>query len=119
VQLASMFTPGYYGLAPQAVNAMMQYQQAKKLDVLREESEIKQGLSPTRDLTPDAAKLLVQNMAAKEFGHALGLKANSPIQGDLLYPELKSDTPQLPSQRDLETLRQLYNRPPNIILNVR
>ncbi len=119
LSVASMFAPGYFSLAPQAVNAAMQYRQYRKLEVIRDESHIKLGLAPTRDLPPDAAKLLIQNMAAKEFGHALGLKGNSSKQGDLLYPELRSDMAQLPSNRDLETLRALYNRPPNIILNVR
>jgi predicted Zn-dependent protease len=118
VQMASMFTPGYFSLAPQAMNAAMQYQMAKKLQVIQDESKISLGLSATQNLTPEAAKLLVQNMAAKEFGHALGLKGNSPQTGDLLYPELRSDSPQLPSTRDVATLREIYNRPPNILLNV-
>ncbi len=117
VQMASMFTPGYFSLGPQALGAAMQYKQMKKLEILKEESIIHLGLAPTKALPPEAAKLLIQNMAAKEFGHALGLKANSPEKGDLLYPELRSDVVQLPSNRDLETLRDLYSRPPNIVLN--
>ena len=119
VQMASMFTPGYFSLLPQAAAAGLQYQQMRKMTVLQEESKVYLGLAPTRDLPPEAASLLIQNMAAKEFGHALGLKGSSPTQGDLLYPELKSDAPQYPTTRDLTTLRELYNRPPNIILNVR
>lgn len=119
IQVASMFAPGYFSLAPQALAAGMQYQQMKKLQVIRDESKITLGLAPLKDLSPEAAKTLLQNMAAKEFGHALGLKGSSDKPGDLLYPELRSDMAQLPSQRDLETLRELYNRPPNIILNVR
>lgn len=118
LQMASMFAPGYFSLAPQALAAGLQYKQMKQLEVIREESKIKLGLDPTRDLATDKAALLVQNMAAKEFGHALGLKGSSSREGDLLYPELRSDIAQLPSTRDLETLRELYNRPPNIILNV-
>ncbi|HEY9746091.1 MAG TPA: matrixin family metalloprotease, partial [Oculatellaceae cyanobacterium] len=118
VQAASMLTPGYFGLAPQAVGAAMQYQQQKKLQVLRDESMIHLGLSPTKGLPPDAAKRLIRNMAAKEFGHVLGLKGSSDRPGDLLYPELRSDIEQIPSPRDLTTLREIYNRPPNIILNV-
>jgi tetratricopeptide (TPR) repeat protein len=119
VQMASMFTPSYFSLLPQAVNASMQYQQNKKLQVLIDESKIHMGLSPTKGLPPDAASRLIQNMAAKEFGHSLGLKGSSNQAGDLLYPELRSDMVQIPSQRDLATLHELYNRPPNIILNVR
>jgi len=118
VQMASMFTPGYFSLAPQAVNAAMQYNINKKLQVIQDESKIAIGLTPTQNLPPDAAKLLVQNMAAKEFGHALGLKGNSSQAGDLLYPELRSDVAQLPTTRDLATLREIYDRPPNILLNV-
>lgn len=119
VQMASMFTPGYFSLVPQAAAAGLQYQQYKKMAVIQEESKVYLGLAPTKSLQPEAASLLIQNMAAKEFGHALGLKGSSPQQGDLLYPELRSDAPQYPTTRDLTTLRELYNRPPNIILNVR
>jgi predicted Zn-dependent protease len=118
VRMASMFTPGYFALVPQAASAAMQYQQVKKLAVIQNESKITLGLEPVKDLSPDAAKLVIQNMAAKEFGHALGLKGASPKEGDLLYPQLRSDVAQLPSSRDLATLREIYNRPPNILLNV-
>ncbi len=118
LQLASMFAPGYYSLAPQAIGAAMQYQQLKKLEVIREESRITLGLKPTEGLPADQARIVMQNMAAKEFGHVLGLKAASPQPGDLLYPALQSDAVQLPSPRDLQTLKLLYERPPNIILNV-
>lgn len=119
VQMASTFTPGYFSLVPQAAAAGLQYQQYRKLAILQDESNISLGLSPTKTLNPEAAQLLIQNMAAKEFGHALGLKGNSSKPGDLLYPELRSDVAQAPTVRDLTTLRELYNRPPNIILNVR
>lgn len=119
VQMASAFTPGYFSLVPQAAAAGLQYQQYRKLAILQDESKISLGLTPTQSLPPQAAQLLIQNMAAKEFGHALGLKGHSNKPGDLLYPELRSDVPQAPTVRDLTTLRELYNRPPNIILNVR
>jgi predicted Zn-dependent protease/tetratricopeptide (TPR) repeat protein len=118
VQMASMFTPGYFSFAPQAVNAAMQYKMAKKMQVLSDESKIQLGLSTTQSMPPESAKILVQNMAAKEFGHALGLKGNSPQAGDLLYPELRSDVVQQPSSRDLATLREIYDRQPNIVLNI-
>ncbi|WP_303674077.1 tetratricopeptide repeat protein [Vampirovibrio chlorellavorus] len=119
VQMASAFTPGYFSLVPQAAAAGLQYQQYRKLAILQDESKIALGLSPTKTLNPEAAQLLIQNMAAKEFGHALGLKGSSSRAGDLLYPELRSDVAQTPTVRDLTTLRELYNRPPNIILNIR
>lgn len=118
LQIASMFTPGIFSLAPQALAAGVQYKQLQKLEAIKQESEVTLGLDPVKDLPEDQALLLIQNMAAKEFGHILGLKCASPEPGDLLYPELKSDTVQTPSRRDLETLRQLYGRPANIVLNV-
>lgn len=119
LQMAGMFTPGFYSLAPQAINAALQYREYKKLEPLIEESTIKLGLTPTQGLSDEEARLLVRNMAAKEFGHVLGLKGHSPQQGDLMYPELRHDVAQTPTGRDMETLRQLYNRPANIILNFR
>ena len=118
LQIASMLTPGYFGLAPQAINSALQYQQYKKLDVIRDESKVKLGLKPVQGLSAEEARMLIRNMAAKEFAHVLGLKAASPESGDITYPELRSDAVQDPSSRDLETLRQLYTRPANIILNV-
>jgi predicted Zn-dependent protease/thioredoxin-like negative regulator of GroEL len=119
LQVATMVTPGYFSLAPQALNAAMAYQQYKKVEVIREESSIEMGVSGTKALSPEAALILVQNMAAREFGHVLGLKGLSTHPEDLLYPRLRTDVCQQPSQRDLNTLSSLYNRPPNIILNVR
>lgn len=119
LQAASMVMPGYYGLAPQALGAALQYRQIKQRDALREESHIYLGLAPARPLPAESARILIQNMAAKEFGHVLGLKGLSPKAGDLLHPVLRSDSAQEPSMRDLETLRDLYHRPPAIILNTR
>ena len=119
LQVASMFAPGYFSLAPQAMGAMLQYKQLKKLEVIREESVVNLGLKPVEGLDPEQAQVLIQNMAAQEFGHVLGLKGHSPERGDLMYPELRYDTVQVPTRRDLETLRQLYNRPASIVLNVR
>ncbi|MGE0201688.1 MAG: hypothetical protein AB7P76_12060 [Candidatus Melainabacteria bacterium] len=118
LQVASMLTPGVYGVAPQALGAALQYRQAKKLDAVREESIITLGLKPTAGLPEKEALILVQNMMAKEFGHALGLKGQSPTEGDLMYPELRADKLQTPTKRDVATLNDLYNRPANIVLNV-
>jgi tetratricopeptide (TPR) repeat protein len=117
LQVASMVTPGYFSLAPQALNAAMQYKEAKKLDVLKDESIIHLGLATTKELSPEAGRILVQNMAAQEFGHVLGLKGESPDPADLMHGDLSSTEVQLLSARDLETLRALYDRPANIVLN--
>lgn len=119
LQVAAAFTPGIYGLAPQALSAAMNYRQLKKLEVIREESMIVLGLNPLQDLPPDEALTYLQNMAAEQFGHVLGLKAHSDKPGDLMHPGLKSDTVQQPTHRDITTLSELYSRPANIILNVR
>lgn len=118
VQLAAGLTPGIYGLAPQALAAGMQYKQYKKLEVIREESKTTLGLDEVKALPPEAASIMIQNMAAKEFGHILGLKGHSNNPDDLMYPNLKSDSLQLPTIRDVQTLSELYSRPANIILNV-
>src|SRR5690606_28806132 len=102
-----------------AMGAMLQYKQLKKLEVIREESVVHLGLEPVEGLDLPQAQVLIQNMAAQEFGHVLGLKGHSLERGDLMYPELRHDKIQEPTRRDLETLRQLYNRPANIVLNVR
>jgi predicted Zn-dependent protease len=119
MSIASMLAPGYFSLAPQALGAAMQYQEAKKLQVLVDESKITLGLAPLKGLAPEDARRMLQNMTAHEFGHVLGLKAHSPVEGDLMFPVLKSTDTEAPSFRDIETLRQLYGRPANIILNVR
>lgn len=118
LQVASMVTPGYFSLAPQALNAAMQYKEAKKLNVLKDESIIHLGLAATKELSPESSRILVQNMTAQEFGHVLGLKADSPDPADLMHSELSSTEVQLLSARDLETLRALYDRPANIVLNI-
>lgn len=119
MSVASMLAPGYFSLAPQAIGAAMQYQQAKKLQVLIDESKITLGLGPLKGMEPDDAKRMLQNMTAHEFGHVLGLKAHSPESGDLMFPILKNTDLESPSARDIETLRQLYGRPANIVLNIR
>lgn len=118
LNIASMFTPGIFSLAPMIASTGLQYQQLKNIELVRKESEVTLGLESIKDLSAEQANLLIQNMAAKEFGRVLGLKATSPTPGDLLYPDLKSDQIQQPSTRDMATLRLLYSRPANIILNV-
>ncbi len=117
--MASMFAPGYFGLAPQAVAAGLQYKQMRKIQTLVDESIIVLGLNPVKDLPEEQAQILMRNMAAREFGHALGLKGLSDNPADLLHAELPNDKPKNPSPRDLATLQEIYSRPANIILNVR
>ncbi|MEB3287925.1 MAG: hypothetical protein VKJ04_10525 [Vampirovibrionales bacterium] len=118
VRLASMFTPGFFSLIPMAVGSGLQYQQYKKLDVIREESIVTLGLEPVAKLPEQEGIMLLQNISAKEFGHALGIKALSPDSNDLLYPQLISDHAKFPTKRDMATLTQLYTRPANVLLNV-
>lgn len=120
INMASMFAPGYFALAPQAVAAGIQYRELRKLQAIIDESTIALGLKPLADLAPEAAALRVRNLAAYEFGHALGLKGVSPQAGDLMHAApLSAQTPVLPSSRDIATLRELYARPANIVLNIR
>jgi tetratricopeptide (TPR) repeat protein/predicted Zn-dependent protease len=119
LQVASMLAPGYFSLAPQAVGAALQYQQVKKLQVLVDESKIQMGLSVTDGLSEEAAKQLVFNMAMHEIGHVVGLKGHSAQEGDVMFPKLGTTSLSKPSGRDMETLRQLYSRPANLVLNIR
>jgi tetratricopeptide (TPR) repeat protein len=120
LQVASMATPGYLSLAPQALNAALQYKEARKLELLRTESTLTLGLGSLEALSPQAAKVRLQNISAREFGHALGIKGISPNAADLMSTTPVSDsTVQSPTMRDLNTLRALYDRPANIVLNTR
>lgn len=48
----------------------------------------------------------MRTVCLHEFAHALGLWGHSPHPGDICYP---TATAQHPSQRDIKTLRKLYN----------
>ncbi len=50
----------------------------------------------------------MRTVCLHEFGHAIGLWGHSPHPGDICYP---TATTQHPSQRDINTLRKLYNTP--------
>ena len=52
----------------------------------------------------------MRTVCVHEFGHAIGLWGHSPHPGDICYP---TATAQLPSERDIATLRKLYNTPLN------
>ncbi len=119
IGMASMFAPGPFALAPQAISAGLQYRQARKIQILADESNITLGLNLTKDLPLEKALILIQNMAAYEFGHALGLKGVSHNPDDLMYPEgITSQEKRHPSQRDMATLREIYTRPANVVLNI-
>ena len=53
----------------------------------------------------------MRTVCVHEFGHAIGLWGHSPHPGDICYP---TATAQLPSERDIATLRKLYNTPLNM-----
>ena len=52
----------------------------------------------------------MRTVCIHEFGHAIGLWGHSPHPGDICYP---TATAQQPSDRDIVTLRKLYNTPLN------
>lgn len=112
--LASMFAPGYYGIAPKVGAAALRYNEAKKIERVREESTM--TLAPNVMTTP--AQLA--NAAAYEFGHVLGLKCASPVAEDVLHPSTPAETELIKtiSEQDKATLKALYERPASIILNL-
>jgi len=52
----------------------------------------------------------MRTVCVHEFGHAIGLWGHSPHPGDICYP---TATVQQPSDRDIATLRKVYNTPLN------
>ena len=54
----------------------------------------------------ELSEVEMRTVCLHEFGHAIGLWGHSPHAGDICYP---TATAQHPSQRDLNTLRKLYN----------
>lgn len=52
----------------------------------------------------------MRTVCLHEFGHAIGLWGHSPHPGDISYP---TATAQQPTERDVATLRKLYNAPLN------
>ncbi|MBY0449552.1 MAG: hypothetical protein K2X01_02865 [Cyanobacteria bacterium] len=124
LSLAGAFTPGIFSLAPQALVAGMQIKTAKQIQAIIDESRIELPLSPLQTLSETEALTALSNLTAHEFGHALGIKAHSTVVGDLMQDRFYA-APSLgkealtPSVRDLETLNDIYQRPANIVLNVR
>ncbi len=56
----------------------------------------------------ELSEVEMRTVCLHEFGHAIGLWGHSPHPGDINYP---TATAQYPSERDLNTLRKLYNTP--------
>lgn len=54
----------------------------------------------------ELSQVEMRTVCLHEFGHAIGLWGHSSHAGDICYP---TATAQHPSQRDLNTLRKLYN----------
>ena len=115
--LASMFTPGVASLGPQAGAALLQYQQVKKFDTVQDESRLVLGKNLLTQ-EPNALPKL-ENTVAYEFGQILGLKGLSDNPADIRHPSTVEElTPKPLSERDIATLRALYQRPASIILNL-
>jgi predicted Zn-dependent protease len=119
---ASMFTPGYFSLIPQVAGAALQYKQLAYMQALMEESKLVLPLPP-ETLNPAQQTEWLHQMTLHYAGHALGLKGHSDQATDVMFAvpkeKLTETTVTKPTQRDLETLRQLYARPANVVLNVR
>lgn len=117
--VASMFAPGAYGLAPQALAAGMQYRQYQHIKSLKDESMIQVGLDRLTGVPTDVALTQLANTAAYELGHVLGIKGNSDNPADLMHPSTVIETvPKQLSAADLATFKALYERPANIVLNL-
>jgi hypothetical protein len=56
----------------------------------------------------EARYLTLRNIVAHELGHAIGLLGHSPSKGDLMYPI--TDEHSRISQRDLNTVKKLYEK---------
>lgn len=120
LQIASMVTPGYFSLLPQAANAAVNYTMLKQLQVIIDESTLTIGLKQTETMTPEQAQAWVQAVLTHEIGHALGIKGHSHHTEDLMAERpVSQKTPPGPTLRDLNTLREIYSRKADLVLNLR
>jgi hypothetical protein len=62
----------------------------------------------------DVRLLLLKNIATHELGHALGMLGHSKVEGDMMFPV--TDEHSRLSQRDINTVRRLYERKADIPL---
>lgn len=63
---------------------------------------------------PEKRPLLLRNIVTHELGHALGLIGHSPHNADMMFAD--TDEYSRISQRDLNTLKRLYDSKPDVPL---
>jgi predicted Zn-dependent protease len=61
-------------------------------------------------LSPDQSPAYTLATARHEFGHALGIWGHSPLETDVMYFSQVRNPPPI-SQRDINTLRKIYQQP--------
>lgn len=117
LKVASAFTPGPYGLIPQAGAAALDYNQLRKVKALQDKNDIFLGTEDVANLPTETARVRVYNTVLIEFGRRLGLIAYDPNSNSLSNGRVDYESRRRPSNEDLATLRALYQRKADIALN--
>lgn len=72
------------------------------------------SLDALAERAPDKRAILLRNIVAHELGHALGLLSHSSVNSDMMY--VRTDENSSLSERDLKTIRKLYQMKANVYL---